>query len=119
MKRVEHLENGFLDVLLDRDARAERATALLCVKHDRHELPLRALPERTRNFAHHRDVENVQRRPRERDPRDAIFDSEIYMLVRSRHPCNLWLKTTSSPQHQASFGKLVSALVWGPLPARS
>src|ERR1044071_7059951 len=92
VERIEHLEDRFLDVLLDRDTRAERTTTLVRIKDNCHQLALRTLSERTRDLTHHRDVEYVQRRPCERDPPDAIIDAETNMLVRGGHLCNLWLK---------------------------
>jgi hypothetical protein len=80
MKSVEHLKNRFLHVLFDRHARTERATTLVRIEHDRHELALRTLPQRARDLTHHRDVENIQRRLRERDTRDAIVDPEIDVI---------------------------------------
>ena len=85
MKRVEHLEDRVLHVLLNRDARTERATSLVRIEDDGDELALRALPERARDLTHHLDVENVQRRPRERDPRDAVVDVKVNVLVRGCH----------------------------------
>jgi hypothetical protein len=86
VKRVEHLKNGFLNVLLDRNTRAESATRLIRIEDDRHQLALRAFPERTRDLTHHGDIENVQRRLREGDPRHPILDPKLNVLV---HPSNL------------------------------
>src|SRR5215204_3451820 len=85
VERVEHLEDRFLNVILNRDAGAERATSLVCVEDDRHQLALHALTKCTGDFMHHRDAEDVQRRLRERDACDAIVDAESYVLVRVRH----------------------------------
>src|ERR1044072_6283883 len=90
MKRVEHLKYRFLRVLLDRHARTKRATILISMEHDRHELTLRTLCERTRDLTHHRDIEHVQRRPCERDPRDAIVNSEIDVF------CHDWVSLRRS-----------------------
>jgi hypothetical protein len=75
VERVEHLKDRFLNVLFNGDSGAERATVLVGVKNDRDELALRTLTQRLRDLAHHLDVEDVQRRPRERDARDAIVDT--------------------------------------------
>jgi hypothetical protein len=85
MKRVEHLEDRFLHVLLDRDARTERTTIFVGVEDDCNQLAVRALAERTGDLTHHLDVENVKRRLRERDTRYAIIYIEVKVLIRGSH----------------------------------
>src|SRR5437868_1679015 len=81
VKRVEHLENRVLDVLLDCDSRAKRATTLVRIKHDGDQVSPRTLAQRARDLAHHLDVEDIQRRPSKRNSPDAIFKTEADVLI--------------------------------------
>ena len=69
-------------MLLDRDSRTERTTRLIGIEDNRNQLTLRALTERPRDLAHHLYVEHIERRPRERDPRHAIVDAKVNVLIR-------------------------------------
>jgi hypothetical protein len=46
---------------------------------------MRTLIERVVDFSHHCDVEDVDWRPRESQPCDAIFDIEFDVLIGFRH----------------------------------
>src|SRR5215204_5158508 len=85
MKRVEHLEDRFLNMFLDGHSSAERSRVLVSIKNDRDEIALGTLTECRSDLAHHLDVEDVQWRTRKRDSCDAIFEAKYYVLKRSRH----------------------------------
>jgi hypothetical protein len=86
MKRIEHLIDGFFGVLLDRDTRAEGARTSPGLKQDCHHVaPARALVNSIVNLAHHRNIENVERRSRELDSPDALFNIEFDTLVLASH----------------------------------
>ena len=73
-------------MLFHRDSRAERSRILGSVEHYRHHLaPRNALVQSLANLAHHGDIENIERRPRERDPSHAIGDVESDALIFLRH----------------------------------
>src|SRR5437016_3319445 len=81
MKRVQHLEDGFRHVLFDRHPRTESSRILGSVEYYRHHLaPRNALIQSLANLAHHGDIENIERRPRERDPRYALVNLEFDIL---------------------------------------
>jgi len=88
MKRVEHLEDRVLHVIFDCDARTEGATILVSIKNDRHQLALRTLAERLSDLVHHLDVENIQRRTRERDSPNAILETKVDVLVSAHAALN-------------------------------
>src|SRR6188474_961292 len=82
VKRVEHLIDRVWQVLFNGYTCAKRPRALLCCKNNRDDLPLLGQGcERAANLAHQRNVENVQRRSRERNSSDAIVNIELYVLV--------------------------------------
>jgi hypothetical protein len=87
VERVEHLKDGFLNVILNGNTGAECTTVFVSIKNDCDQLTLIALSERLRNLAHHFDVEDVQRRTSESDSPDAIFYTATDVLVRGCHVC--------------------------------
>ena len=69
-------------MLFDGHARAESARPLGSLKDNRHHLALAgALTDGIVDFAHHGDVEDVERRARETYAPDAIFDVEPDVLI--------------------------------------
>ena len=91
MKRIQHLKDGFRYVLFNGDAGAECSRAFGGIEDNCRQVSLQsALIQSCRDLAHHRDVENVQRRPRERNARHAIFDSEFDVLE-FFHLIGIWM----------------------------
>src|SRR5437764_15171095 len=86
MERVQHLENSFGHVLFDGDAGAERASVFGGIKNNCCQVALlTTFVQRVDNLAHHGNVQHIQRRPRERDARNAIFNIELNILELARH----------------------------------
>jgi hypothetical protein len=75
-------------VIFDRDSGTKRATILVGIKHDRHQLALRTFAQRLPDLAHHLDIENIQRRPRERDSPNAILETKVDILVSAHAALN-------------------------------
>src|SRR6266704_2801797 len=81
MKGVQHLIDSFRRVLFDGYAGAESTAIRRRIENDRRDVALRrAFIHRSQNLAHHRDIENVERRPREGNSRDTIFYGEVDTL---------------------------------------
>ena len=81
VKRVEHLDHRFRHVLFDGDTGAEGARAFSGFEYDRNEIILvGAIIQRVANLAHHGNVEDVERRPREGDSGDLISNLESDIL---------------------------------------
>src|SRR5437588_11203590 len=81
MERVEHLKNSFRHMLFHRYSRAESSRIPGGVEYDRdHIAPRNTLVQSLANLVHHGDIENSERRPRERDPRHAIGDVKFDIL---------------------------------------
>ena len=81
MKRVQHLKDGFRHMLFDRHPRTESSRIRRGIEHDRdHLAPRNTLVQRLANLGHHGDIENIERWPREGDPRDAIVNFEFDIL---------------------------------------
>src|SRR5437588_622588 len=86
MKRVQHLKDCFRHMLFDRHPRTESSRIRRGIEHDRdHLAPRNTLVQSLANLVHHGDIENIERRPRERDPRHAIGDGESDALISLRH----------------------------------
>src|SRR6266513_5726699 len=86
MERVQHLADSLRHMLFDRHPRTESSRILGSVEYYRHHLaPRNALVQSLANLAHHGDIENIERRPRERDPRHAVGDVESDALIFLRH----------------------------------
>jgi hypothetical protein len=55
-------------------------------KYNRNDLaPMGTLVQRIIDFAHHCDVEDIEWRTRESYARNAIFDTEFYVLIGFKH----------------------------------
>jgi hypothetical protein len=68
-------------VLFNRDAGAEGATIVSGFKNDGREIaPVHAFIQGVADFAHHRDVEDIERRTREGDMRNAVFNLKSNVL---------------------------------------
>src|SRR5437879_3127125 len=81
MKRVQHLKDGFRHMLFDRHPRTESSRIRRGIEHDRdHLAPRNTLVQRLANLGHHGDIENIERWPRKRDPRDAVSYVEFDVL---------------------------------------
>ena len=79
MERVEHLIDGFRCMIFDSHAGAKSPTVRGRIENNHGGVALRgALIQGRQNLAHHRDVENVKRRPREGNSRDPIVSAELY-----------------------------------------
>jgi len=86
MKRIEHLKDSFGRVLFHGNAGAKGPSVRRGVEDHRSEIPQwQALVQCLANLAHHRNVKDVERRPRESDSRDAIVDSKVDVLEFFRH----------------------------------
>src|SRR5436309_15369110 len=73
-------------MLFHRDSRAESSRIRRGIEHDRdHLAPRNTLVQSLANLAHHCDVEDVERRPRESNPRDALVNVESDALIFLRH----------------------------------
>jgi hypothetical protein len=87
MKRVEHLKDSFGYVLFHRHPGAKGPRFRRCVENDRRQISLgQALVQGVANLAHHRDVEDIERWPREGDPRDPVVNPEFDVLKFFGHP---------------------------------
>ena len=81
MESFEHLKDRCGHVLFNRHPGAEGFCSLRRHKHDGRQISsARALVQRRANLAHHGDIQDVQRRPREGNPRDAILNCEFDIL---------------------------------------
>src|SRR6266540_6889972 len=81
MKRVEHLKDSFRHMLFHRYSRAESSRTRRGIEHDRdHIAPRNAFIQRLANLIHHGDVKDIERWPRESDPRDAVDNLEFDVL---------------------------------------
>src|SRR2546427_9536246 len=73
-------------MLFHRDSRAESSRIRRGIEHDRdHVAPRNTLVQSLANLVHHGDIENIERRPRESNPRHAIGDVESDALIFPRH----------------------------------
>ena len=81
MESFEHLKDRCGHVLFDRHAGAEGSRSRRGCENYRRQIALqRAFAQGVANLAHHCDVKDIERRPRQRDPRDAILNCEFDIL---------------------------------------
>jgi hypothetical protein len=86
MESLEHLKDRFGDMLFDCHAGAEGSRVRRGCENYRRQIAARhTLAQGVANLTHHRDVKDVERRPRESDARDPIVDSELDGLEFFRH----------------------------------
>src|SRR5260370_28537498 len=86
MKRVEDLKARFRHVLFHSHAGAECARVRRGVKNNRAQTRrLRAIVQGVANLAHHRNVEDIERRPHEGNARDSVVDLKPDVLKFSSH----------------------------------
>jgi hypothetical protein len=86
MKRVEHLEDSFGQVLFDGDAGAKGPGVRRRVENNSGEISVcQTLVQRLAHLAHHGDVKDVEWRPRESDAGDPLVNREPDVLKFFRH----------------------------------
>lgn len=87
MKRVEHLEDSFGHVLFDGYAGAKGPGVRRRVENNSGEIPVRqALVQYLAHLAHHGDIKDVERRPRESDASHPLVNPESEVLKFFHHP---------------------------------